>query len=460
MALGCGSGDPQEETGAVTTESGDSSATPSTIDYVSAEFCAECHPRQFEEWSTSMHAYAAKSPVFDALAARTFRDTSGELGTFCTGCHSPFGTEEGEPGSITAADRSELSLEGVSCDYCHQAVDHNGVVGNNNLVIDPEAGAQGPFESDYEGAHSAEKSDFITTSEFCGTCHDVFSFPGVRLEEAYTEYLESPAAEEGVRCQDCHMGVEPGVAGERPMGPSAEGFEGEFPDREQASHFFTGPDYSLIDGFPYPDDLEASARVQAENIARTEQLLKNSARLGPIEFRDDPDGVRLTIPVESRTSGHSVPTGFSSERQMWIEVVVVNQANGEVVFESGTLDNNGDLRDAHSDQVRLGEVELDENLVNFQSRNLIRHGRLDELTVEETIFPSDANYIERRGLLPNEERVLNYLFDAGDATNLKATVRLRYRNLPPYLLRALQAGDLVERLIIFDIHQRSTQWNR
>ena len=38
----------------------------------------------------SMHAYAAHSPVFDAMAQKAFRDTSGEVGTFCTSCHSPW----------------------------------------------------------------------------------------------------------------------------------------------------------------------------------------------------------------------------------------------------------------------------------------------------------------------------------------------------------------------------------
>ena len=78
------------------------SATPDTAvavegEFESAETCAECHPRQYTEWRESMHAYAARSPVFDAMASRHFEESGGEIGTFCTGCHALVGESEGEP---------------------------------------------------------------------------------------------------------------------------------------------------------------------------------------------------------------------------------------------------------------------------------------------------------------------------------------------------------------------------
>jgi len=456
--MACGGGvEGTTDSFVTTTETSTNDSSIEPISYESAEVCGECHIRQYEEWRTSMHAYAAISPAFDALAQKAFRDTSGEIGTFCTGCHSPFGTEEGEPGSTVASERSSLSREGVSCDYCHSAVAHSGTVGNNNLVIDEYGGAQGPYSAESNESHMSEESDFIQSPEFCGSCHDVFNFPGIRLEEAYTEYLVSPAAEEGVRCQDCHMGVTPGISGERPWGQSAEGAEGDYPDRELTSHYFTGPDYSLIDEFPYPDDLEASAAEQEASLERSLTLLKNGAKISAIDIRQDPEHLRVNVAIASLVNGHSVPTGFSSERQMWVELIVINNA-GETVFESGTLDENGDLRDRHSAMVHAGTAELDEQLVNFQSRNLIRHGIQDELEIEETIFPTDANYIERMGLRPNEERILSYTFYAEPDESLSISVRLRFRNLPPYLLRALQVDYLVPRLHIFDIDSRSASW--
>src|SRR5512139_748991 len=51
--------------------------------------CMECHPQHYQQWSGSMHAYAAEDPVFVAMNARGQRETQGKLGTFCLACHAP-----------------------------------------------------------------------------------------------------------------------------------------------------------------------------------------------------------------------------------------------------------------------------------------------------------------------------------------------------------------------------------
>ena len=47
------------------------------------EACKTCHPIAYQEWSGSMHAYAADDPVFLAMNQRAQRETSGALGDFC-----------------------------------------------------------------------------------------------------------------------------------------------------------------------------------------------------------------------------------------------------------------------------------------------------------------------------------------------------------------------------------------
>jgi nitrate/TMAO reductase-like tetraheme cytochrome c subunit len=179
----------------------------SKVDFVSAKECAECHPVQYADWRQSMHAYAALSPVFDAMAAKAYRDTSGAVGSFCTGCHTPMGTAAGEPGTTTAATRSDLSREGVSCDVCHRAISEDGPIGNANISYHGGSTKFGPFEDALEDGHDVNYGEYITSSRFCGNCHDVYQYPGLRIEEAYTEYVASGIEEEGVRCQDCHMGA-------------------------------------------------------------------------------------------------------------------------------------------------------------------------------------------------------------------------------------------------------------
>jgi hypothetical protein len=432
------------------------------IEFADPSQCATCHPSQYSEWRTSMHSYAALSPVFDAMAAKAYRDTSGEVGTFCTGCHSPIGTYEGEEGWTKAADRSEKSRQGVSCDYCHSVTGHSGILGNSNLEAVPGDVKYGPFVSDYEGAHSTQQSDFIQSPELCGSCHDVFMFPGIQIEQAYTEYVSSPAAEEGVRCQDCHMGSEPGVVSERTIGPAAfvDGEPG--PDRVLSNHSFVGPDYSLIDGFPFPDDLEASARAQAAYLVQVQNLLGNAAELDDLDIILDESGEigSLSITVRSLTSGHRVPTGFTSERQMWL-AVTIEDSDEQVVLQTGDLDSFGDLRDEHSWDVKSGAVALDSSLVNFQSENITSwrfydlEGVPGAVTAESTflsIFPFDALTIVRHSLEPLEERRIEFPLHGLSVDNVrKVTVELKYRNLPPYLLRALQLDSLVERLHVFDI---------
>src|SRR5262245_2570979 len=51
------------------------------------ETCAECHPKHYDEWSRSMHAYASDDPLFVAMNARGQREAN--IGPFCVKCHAP-----------------------------------------------------------------------------------------------------------------------------------------------------------------------------------------------------------------------------------------------------------------------------------------------------------------------------------------------------------------------------------
>ena len=458
LLLACNNVQEPQETGVKDTEGVTDSSTTGPMgppDYQSAKLCAECHPRQYNEWRQSMHAYAAISPVFEAMNAKAFRDSSGDVGTFCTGCHSPVGTAQGEGGHTSVEERSEISKEGITCSYCHTAIDHSGPIGNNNILSDPDHIIQGPYTADQVDGHVSEESEFIQSPAFCGSCHDVFSFPALRIEEAFTEYEESPAAKEGVRCQDCHMGPEPGVPSERPIGQSTEGLANTYPDRELASHFFVGPDYSMVSDWPFPGDEEANQNALAESLKRTQRLLENAVEIGFVQAHQSPNELRIEVNLRSTLAGHGFPTGFTSERQAWVHVKITD-ANGKVTYQSGDLDAYGDLRDDHSRAVREGQVQKDTDLVNFQSKNLLRQGELQDLNVLETVFPFDADWIEKQNLAPLEERSLMYIIKEPKRP-FTVDVAVKYRNLPPYLLRALQLEDLVPKLQTFTVASKQIE---
>ena len=69
--------------------------------------------------------------------------------------------------------------------------------------------------------------------------------------------------------------------------------------------------------------------------------------------------------------GHSVPSGFDGERLIFLRVFV-RDATGKVVYKSGDLDPNGDLRDAHSAYVHNGELPLDTELFSLQTKTVTR----------------------------------------------------------------------------------------
>ena len=272
----------------------------------------------------------------------------------------------------------------------------------------------------------AEARRFYQLSEsgLCGSCHDVNLVNGFRLEEAFSEYKTSPAAKRGVSCQDCHMGVEPGKASGYRTEPAAIVGGKSTKPRKRTNHMFAGPDYSIIhpgifphnveaarlatirdwlsfdheagwgtekfernipEGYSFPerwtsaDDrfdareiLEDNLELLGEIGERRLGVLRAGYQLGKVAVKKaDPTGIEFKVEFRNGTDGHNVPTGFDAERVVWI-FVTVTDSQGKVVFQSGDLDPNGDVRDSHSIYVHDGKLPLDKYLFSLQSRFLVR----------------------------------------------------------------------------------------
>ena len=289
--------------------------------------------------------------------------------------------------------------------------------GRFNLQTDPDRAGR--------GVHAEARAFFqLSRPGFCGSCHDVNLVNGFRLEEAFSEYKHTPAAAAGVSCQDCHMGTEPGVPSGYAEGPAARVGDRETQPRKRTNHMFAGPDYSIVHPGIFPHNTEAQAlatlrewltfdheagwgtdafedvvpddfafpprwtepddRYDAADIIRdnlelldelAEQrlaLLQAGYQLGDVVVdRADEGGVAFRVEFRNGTDGHNVPTGFDAERVVWLHVTVTD-ATGRVVFESGDLDPNGDVRDSHSVYVHDGALPADGHLFSLQSRFLVR----------------------------------------------------------------------------------------
>jgi len=115
---------------------------------------------------------------------------------------------------------------------------------------------------------------------------------------------------------------------------------------------------------------------------------------------------------------------------------------------SGDLDSNKDLRNSHSHAVEAGEVPLDKYLINFQSKFV--KGIHEDGTYEEVLLPFKAFDIIKNSLMPFESK--SGIYPVSLPQNVKGPIkveaRLRYRNLPPYLLDFLGVGEYKDRLVI------------
>ena len=94
-------------------------------------------------------------------------------------------------------------------------------------------------------------------------------------------------------------------------------------------------------------------------------------------------GLRFKIKVYNGTDGHGVPTGFDAERLVFLQTTVTN-CQGKIVFKSGDLDPNGDVRDEHSVYVHHGELPLDTFLFSLQTKFIVRNIRGGE---REQVLP-------------------------------------------------------------------------
>jgi hypothetical protein len=505
--------------------------------YPSAATCATCHPTQYRDWSVSSHSYSQLSPIAQALSNTINVLASGSNGDFCLRCHSQVGANLGESPVISNVNRHPTSREGITCVVCHKvAQKYDKASGRLGLIegglTDPVFGPSGNDEMERvlsmpdkfrvvtdpskPGRQIHKEARFfgpITTSTFCGSCHDVTLFNGFRLEEAFSEYRVSPAAFKGTSCQDCHMGTIQGKVSGYGEGPAAVIGGVETKSRKITSHLFSGPDYSIIHPGIFPHNTEAQEMATIEewltfdhkagwgndkfesNIpsnykfpkrwrsvddrydarailddqfellayAREKRLevLRNGYGLGEIVVtKATSDGIKFKVKVENLTDGHNVPTGFTGERTVWLHVMV-EDSKGNVVFQSGDVDPNGDYRDEHSSYVRNGEVPVDPYLMTLQSKFVVANVRGGErervipipypvtslprvLSFPTSLIITGEPFTERnhrKGINPGSHRWGKYKVKAKQLTGngpYQVTAKLMAQMIPINLVDAIQ----------------------
>jgi hypothetical protein len=347
-------------------------------------------------WRATMMANSSRDPYWHAGIRREVTDhpyAQAAIEDKCSTCHMPMqrfqavaeggrgqvfryldairsGAATIEPAAVlaNAADvKATLAADGVSCTVCHQirpdnfgeesSLDGGYVIDRQRLLEQREL--FGRFEIDKGRAramHSATgfepaQSDHLTRSELCASCHTLLTQafddqgrPAGSLPEQvpYQEWEHSDYVET-TSCQSCHM---PLVAGEAPI---TSVLQKQRPDVRR--HVFVGGNSFMLRilkdhreelGVVAPaDELEEAARRTDEFLATSTASLEigNASRTGG---RFDFDV------VVTNKSGHKLPTAYPS-RRAWLHVVV-RDASGAVIFESGALRPNGAIAGNDNDE--------------------------------------------------------------------------------------------------------------
>jgi hypothetical protein len=376
----------------------------------------------------------------------------------------------------------EALNEGVTCVVCHQFTGGSeaGSAGFAKYRDDLQPGPvmygslDNPVGNSFH--ESATNAIHKTPQQMCRNCHNVHYDRNKdgRIEKATDLVLQSTDEEhqeyvaEGGKgtCLTCHMPVrQKARAAEEAIIPLEQ--DREAPGRVVHDHTFVGVDYPLDE-----------VKKRDPHRPNREKLLRGAAKL-----ELDPSGVAAVggtvsfkVNITNVGAGHNLPTGFAFARQMWLEVVVTDPS-GAVVGSSGRLaTNDSDLCDA-STMDDVGSVMArhvkgcdasDPQLVSFQAKlverteplrdkngALARNEKGELITAqpegaEETSLQRlDGGVVLRERpfdkqkmgtIAPNDTRSFSYRLPVrGRPAAL--TVRLMFRNLPPYFLRALAAGQ-------------------
>lgn len=306
---------------------GDGDTAPHTTDDLrDPQTCATCHPKHFQEWSGSMHAYAGIDPIFLAMDARGQRETDGALGDFCVDCHAPLASAEGLVSQASDIADLPAMYQGITCYFCHQVTDVQGD-SNNPTVLAMDSTFRGSYGDALEtDAHESAYSPYQdrsspSSSKLCGSCHDIVTPNGTYLERTYGEWLASPYAEDDsmVNCSMCHMDVDFGQAAEVDGAPT----------RSVHSHRWPGVDTAIV---PFPDTEAQAAAVQAE----LDQTLTASLCVNHSASTDDTTVVEVTL--ANTGAGHNWPSGASADRRAWVELVA--SEGDEVVWSTGVVEDD------------------------------------------------------------------------------------------------------------------------
>lgn len=307
-------------------------------------------------YSGSVALFFNDQPILDTTGTRGGLYTGQTWGVYPQGWQDNLGNDvSGQPavspdGSIPLQFEVPIGPPGNPPNYSAQSVS----------LEHPTFASNGEF---------ASEADFIQSSEFCGSCHDL-TVPvlnhGMPEQRTYTEWKYSDFGTGNVTCQSCHMprmkhefedatpvtlNVDPIIAGWFPYAK---------PRDNTAFHKFNGSNRDLPEMMKvlYPEvDLEVigaptgnDTRVFPGMLSDRRTMWDRARRNTEIALLDAVDVQIASAPTYdaatgkwsvqvkvTNNTGHRIPSGYPDGRRLWLGLEVTDET-GAVVYESGFYD--------------------------------------------------------------------------------------------------------------------------
>lgn len=360
--------------------------------FVASDRCLACHNGLITpsgqdvsigfQWQSSMMAHASRDPYWQASIRREalmHPEAAKEIQDECSACHMPMSRYQakvrGDKGKVFAhlpvlparGVQAGLAADAVSCAMCHQIR-----AGNLGTEESFTAGFQvdtrtplgkrpvfGPFDVDSgrrQVMRSAARmvpsqSKHLQKSELCASCHTLYTHTrgpdgqvvGTLPEQMpYLEWRHSSYTQRQ-HCQSCHMPqLESPMAITSVLGQPRENF---------SRHVFRGGNFFMLNLLNrHRADLKVTALSQnlTETMRNTKSFLQTQAAavsIGAAKIEND----RLETVVEIvNYAGHKLPTAYPS-RRVWLHFTVLD-ADGRIVFESGSLNDDGSIAGNDNDK--------------------------------------------------------------------------------------------------------------
>ncbi|MEO8796522.1 MAG: hypothetical protein ABI551_01430, partial [Polyangiaceae bacterium] len=354
------------------------------------EWCINCHSPKtnldapVRPWS-AFGDPSGRRPAIDLLSA------DADEGISCIACHTSI---RGVDSHLRAEAKGQYEgnavwrsfLSGREFTFRPEEVSGGSGIANSGYFLDAKSFFREAIGTSLASgdpvvhrSSTAAAREYRASSEFCGACHDVRLFGTdvigkdkgehfKRLRNAYSEWKswansEERAGRQAATCQGCHMSLYPGTC---EPGSAQDGSDvcpsgthlvshraGDFGKDGKAnvfSHTFTSVDVPLTPAFEERkiDDPAIDAFGVPVGLRQRQRILLASAfRFSLGEPTRGGGKVQLPITIENIGAGHRVPAGFSQEREIWIELEIVD-ARGAVVYDVGHVASGAD--DLHDKQ--------------------------------------------------------------------------------------------------------------